>query len=208
MVMVDVYNLMREKVGTVELKEEIFSIPINVPLLHQVVVAQLNSKRAGTASTKTRGEVSRSTRKLYRQKGTGRARAGSAGSPTRVGGGIAFGPKPRSYEQKVPKKMRKSALKMALSAKLMDSGLIVLDSLGLDTHKTKEFVKILDRFEVFNKALIVTAHDNERLDLATRNIPYVKVLRYEGLNVYDILNCRYLLLEQPAIPRIEEALLS
>ncbi|MFN3535762.1 MAG: 50S ribosomal protein L4 [Desulfatiglandales bacterium] len=205
----DVYNLKAEKVGEQELKEEVFGIgeeEINIPLIHQVVVAQLNKKRKGTASTKTRSEVSLSTRKLYRQKGTGRARAGSAGSPTRVGGGVAHGPKPRSYEQKVPKKMKKLALKMALSSKISKKELILLDEFSLESHKTKAFEGVLRAFNINQKVLIVSSDLGRNLDLSTRNLQHVKVMKREGINVYDVLNYQYLMIDRPSILSIQEAL--
>lgn len=207
----EVYNLMKEKVGELELSDEVFGLPetaISIPLLHQVVVSQLNARRSGTACAKTRGEVNRSTKKLYRQKGTGRARAGSANSPTRVGGGVAFGPRPRSYDQKVPKKMRKLALKMALSDKVQGNELILVEDLNLESHKTKFFKEVLDRFSLNDKVLVVTSEMYENLDLSTRNLSNVKVLKKEGLNVYDILNHAYLFMDRPSILKIQEALLS
>ncbi|HIC85399.1 MAG TPA: 50S ribosomal protein L4 [Desulfobacterales bacterium] len=206
MSVVDVYNLQREKVSEVELKDEIFKVPIKGHVLHQVVVAQLAARRAGTASTKTRSEVKASSRKLWRQKGTGRARVGSAASPTRRGGGVAFGPKPRSYEIKVPKKVKKAALKMALTDKLQSQQLIVVDAFTLPEIKTKGFVEVMKAFEA-RKALIVTQEVGETLDKSSRNVPWVKVMSYKGLNVYDILKYDKLFLEEGVIPKIEEALI-
>ncbi len=206
MAVVDVYNLQREKVSEIELRDEIFDVPIKGHVLHQVVVAQLAAKRAGTASTKTRSEVKASGRKLWRQKGTGRARVGTAASPTRRGGGVAFGPKPRSYQVKVPKKVKKSALKMALTDKLKSDQLIVVDEFTLPEIKTKKFVEVMNNFQV-RKALIVTQEIGETLDKSSRNVPWVKVMSYKGLNVYDILKHDQLFLEQGVIPKIEEALI-
>lgn len=207
MAIVDVYNLQKEKVGEIQLRDEVFNVPIKKHVLHQVVVSQLAGRRSGTASTKGRSEVKASGRKLWRQKGTGRARVGDAASPTRRGGGVAFGPKPREYDLRVPKKVRKSALRMALSDKLQGEQLIVVDSLALTETKTKSFVAVMDRFDVA-KGLIVTEGINETLDKSSRNVPWVKVLRSEGLNVYDILNCEQLVLERAAVGKIEEALIS
>jgi large subunit ribosomal protein L4 len=207
MAIVDVYNLQKEKVGEIQLRDEVFNVPIKTHLLHQVVVSQLAGRRAGTASTKGRSEVKASGRKLWRQKGTGRARVGDAASPTRRGGGVAFGPKPRQYDLRVPRKVRKAALRMALSDKLQGEQLIVVDSLSLAEAKTKSFVAVMDRFDVA-KGLIVTEGTNEILDKSSRNVPWVKVLRSEGLNVYDILNCDQLVLEQATVGKIEEALIS
>jgi len=207
MAIVDVYNLQKEKVGEIQLKDEVFNVPVKRHVLHQVVVSQLASRRSGTASTKGRSEVKASGRKLWRQKGTGRARVGDAASPTRRGGGVVFGPKPRQYDLRVPRKVRKAALRMALSDKLQGEQLIVVDSLSLAEAKTKSFVAVMDRFDVA-KGLIVTEGNNEILDKSSRNVPWVKVLRREGLNVYDILNCDQLVLEQATVGKIEEALIS
>jgi large subunit ribosomal protein L4 len=207
MAIVDVYNLQKEKVGEIQLRDEVFNVPIKKHVLHQVVVSQLAGRRSGTASTKGRSEVKASGRKLWRQKGTGRARVGDAASPTRRGGGVAFGPKPREYDLRVPKKVKKSALRMALSDKLQGEQLIVVDSLALTETKTKAFVAVMDRFDVA-KGLIVTEGINETLDKSSRNVPWVKVLRSEGLNVYDILNCEQLVLERATVGKIEEALIS
>lgn len=207
MAIVDVYNLQKEKVGEIQLRDEVFNVPIKKHVLHQVVVSQLAGRRSGTASTKGRSEVKASGRKLWRQKGTGRARVGDAASPTRRGGGVAFGPKPREYDLRVPKKVRKAALRMALSDKLQGEQLIVVDSLALTETKTKAFVAVMDRFDVA-KGLIVTEGINETLDKSSRNVPWVKVLRSEGLNVYDILNCDQLVLERGTVGKIEEALIS
>lgn len=207
MAIVDVYNLQKEKVGEIQLRDEVFNVPIKKHVLHQVVVSQLAGRRSGTASTKGRSEVKASGRKLWRQKGTGRARVGDAASPTRRGGGVAFGPKPREYDLRVPKKVRKAALRMALSDKLQGEQLIVVDSLALTETKTKAFVSVMDRFDVA-KGLIVTEGINETLDKSSRNVPWVKVLRSEGLNVYDILNCDQLVLERATVGKIEEALIS
>jgi len=207
-IIVDVYNLKREKVSEKELNEAVFNVPIKKHILHQVVVSQLSAKRAGTASTKTRAEVNYSGRKLWRQKGTGRARVGDAGSPIRVGGGVAFGPKPRKYIKKVNKKLKKAALRMALTDKLQNNGLIVIDSLELPEIKTKHFVEVMKRFELNNgkKTLLVTLNKCVNLEKSSKNISWVKVLRWEGLNVYDLLLHDYLMLEEPVIGKIEEAL--
>jgi large subunit ribosomal protein L4 len=207
MAVIDVYNLKREKTSQVELREDIFGVLVNRHVLHQVVVSQLAHRRTGTASTKTRSEVSRSGRKLYRQKGTGRARVGPASSPTRRGGGVIFGPSPRSYVKKIPKKLKKMALKMALTDKFQGERLVVLNDFSLPDWKTKKFVQIMGEFDV-RKALIVTEGKNTNLEISSRNVAWVKVMRYEGINVYDILNHEHLFLVQSAIPKIEEALVS
>jgi large subunit ribosomal protein L4 len=190
-----------------ELDESIFNVPVKKHVLHEVVVSQLQKRRRGTAAVKGRSDVKGSGAKLWRQKGTGRARVGNAASPTRKGGGVAFGPIPRSYGRKVSKKFRKSALKMALSDKFQNDSLIVLDGFDLSEIKTKEFVKVMKAFEA-EKALIVTEGTNENLEKSARNVPRMKVLRCEGLNVYDILNHEQLFVVEPAIQKIQEALIS
>jgi len=207
MAVVNVYNLQKEKTSEVELKDDVFGVPVKSHVLHQVVVAQVNSRRAGTASAKTRSEVDRSGHKLWRQKGTGRARVGNASSPTRRGGGVVFGPSPRGYAQRVPKKVKKAALRMALSDKLQNERMFVLKDFTLQDHKTKGFVQVMKNFDV-RKALIVTGDRNENLERSSRNLSWVKVMRSEGLNVYDVLNHEHLFLVQAAISKIEEALTS
>ena len=207
MTAIDVYNLKKEKVAEVQLREEVFNVPVKKHLLHQVVVSQLSNKRAGTASTKSRSLVKSSGSKLYRQKGTGRARAGAASSPTRRGGGVAFGPSPRTYTQKVNKKVKRLAICMALSDKAMNDHLILVDDFSLPEIKTKNFLEIMDKFEV-GKALIVTQDKKENLERSSKNVPGVKVLRCDGINVYDILKYDHLFLEQSALGKIEEALVS
>ncbi len=202
---VAVYNLNREKVGEIDLNDEVFNVPIKKHVLHQVVVSQLANKRAGSSSTKTRSQVKASGRKLWRQKGTGRARVGSAASPTRRGGGVAFGPSPRQYVVKVPKKVRKAALRMALTDKLQNEKLIVIDDFSLPQIKTKAFVEVMKRFET-GTALIVTEDLDVNLDKSSRNVPWVKVMRREGINVYDVLKYDNLFVEQPALKKIEEVL--
>ncbi len=205
MPMVDIYNIKREKVGELELKDEIFGVEIKTPVLHEVVTWQRAKRRAGTASTRTRGEVSGGGRKPWRQKGTGRARAGSIRSPLWRGGGIVFGPKPRSYDYPLPKKIRRLAMKMALSSKLQNGQLVVLDDYPQTTPKTKDFVAVLKNFDI-GKALIVTSGAHQTLELSARNVPQVHVLPTAGLNVYDILRYEHLLLLAPAVPQIEARL--
>jgi len=202
MAAVDVLNSAGAKVSEVELPDEIFSIPVKTSVLHEVVRSQLVSKRAGTAASKTRGMISGSTRKLFRQKGTGNARAGSIKSPLRKGGGVIFGPSPRSYEIKVPKKVRKLALKMALSAKVSDSQLFVVDALELEEIKTKALANVLSALNL-DDLLIVSDTDDTKLALSSRNIPDVKVIKTEGLNVYDILKFKNLLLVESSIENIK-----
>lgn len=203
MTVVDVYNLQKEKVSDVELKKGIFNVPIKNHVLHDVVISQLGSHRRGTAATKSRSEVKCSGKKLYRQKGTGRARVGSGSSPTRRGG-VTFGPVPRKYVNKVPKKVKKAALYMALTDKVKAGQLIVVNDFDLPEIKTKSFVKLMKNFGV-NKALIVTQNKVEKLEKSSKNVPWVKVMKYQGLNVYDILKYDYLFLEKSALGKIQEA---
>jgi large subunit ribosomal protein L4 len=202
-----VYNMRKEQVGEIELKDEIFAVPVKPHLLHEVVTMQLARRRAGTVSTKGRSEVSGSGHKPWRQKGTGRARAGTRTSPVWRGGGIIFGPKPRDYLPKVSKKIRKQALRMALSSKLGDKEMVVLDELTLPAAKTKGFLEILKTFG-FDTALVVIPEPNETVERSARNVQAAKVLRAEGLNVYDILKYRHLVLTKGAVPKIETALLN
>jgi len=207
MAMVDVYNLKREKVSELELKDEVFDVAMKKHVLHQVVVRQAARGRSGTSSAKGRSEVKSSGQKLWRQKGTGRARVGKASSPTRRGGGVVFGPTPRAYDVKVSKKVRRAALRMALSDKLREDHLIVVDHLELPETKTKNFVNVMKKFDVA-RALIVTEGNSEKLERSSKNVPWVKVMRHEGLNVHDVLRYEHLFLEQAAIGKIQEALSS
>lgn len=202
MATVDVINIQGNKVSQAELPDAVFEVPVKTAVLHQVVKAQLAKRRAGTAKVKNRSDVVGSTRKLYRQKGTGRARRGDIKSPILRGGGVIFGPHPRSYEQKVTKKVRKLALKMALSSKLKDDELLVLDQFEMEQIKTKTFVSTVQAIKA-ERALIVTSDENEKLELSSRNVPGVKVIRIEGLNVYDILKYEKLVLLESAIKGIE-----
>ena len=206
MAAVDVLNSTGEKVSEANLHEDIFNVPVKKCILHDVVRMQLAGKRQGTAKTKNRAEVTGSTSKLFRQKGTGNARAGDVKSPLRRGGGVIFGPVPKSYSIKIPKKVRSKAMKMALSSKLEDGELFVIDSFDLDQIKTKQFISILENLNLRN-ILIVTEDDDTNLFLSSRNVPDVKVIKTAGLNVYDILKYDNLLLIQPAIQGIERRLL-
>ena len=202
MPVVDVQNTKGKKVTTVDLAESIFNVPVKPSVLHEVVTMQLANRRAATAAVKHRGEVKGSTRKLFRQKGTGRDRRGNIKSPLLRGGGVVFGPDGRRYAFRAPRKVRKLALKMALSSKLQAKELIVIDKFELQQIKTKDFVDILKNLKLTN-TLIVTDETNENLERSSRNVPDVKVLRQEGLNVYDILKYNTLILLEPAIKRIE-----
>jgi large subunit ribosomal protein L4 len=206
MALVDVLNRKAEKVSQAELPDTIFSIPVKSNVLHEVVTMQLANRRAGSASVKHRSDVSGSRKKLYRQKGTGRARRGDAKSPLLRGGGSVFGPDPRSYSYKVPKKVKRLAIKMALSSKLKEDKLVVLDELDLERIKTKEFLEIMDALDTQN-ALIITEKPNEHLVLSARNVPGIKVLKVEGMNVYDILKHKNVVLIESSLKSIEGRLL-
>ncbi len=201
---VPVYNLTGEEVDKIEVSDHVFGVPFRQSVVHQVVVRQRANARQGTASTKTRGEVAGSTRKLFRQKGTGSARAGSIRSPIRRGGGVVFGPRPRSYRQAVPKKMRQLALRCVLSAKLRDQELKVLEQLQLAEPKTKEMASILAALKVASSALIVTSGPEENVIKSARNLPGVKTLPASLLNVIDLLSCKMLLITVAAVRRAEE----
>jgi large subunit ribosomal protein L4 len=207
MAIVDVYNTQREVIGQLELKDDIFAVEVKPHVLHEVVLYQLAKRRAGTAKVKGRSEVAGGGKKPWRQKGTGRARAGTIRSPLWRGGGIVHGPQPRSYLMRVPKKVRRSALKMALTQKLLDQQMTVLDQFQLERIKTKDFAGILNRFEL-KKTLVVLGQADVVVERSARNIPNVKVLRYEGLNVYDLLNYHSVLLTQASVGKIEESLAS
>ncbi len=202
MAVVEVKNIKGEKVSEVELTDSIFNIPVKPSVLHEIVTMQLASRRSGTATVKNRSDVAGSSKKLFRQKGSGRARRGNKKSPLLRGGGVVFGPHNRSYAYKAPKKVRRLALKMALSSKLQENMLIVIDGFDLDQIKTKSVVSALETLKA-EKPLIITGAQNDNLELSSRNIPGVKVLQVEGLNVYDILNHRNLILLQPSIKEIE-----
>ena len=184
---------------------EIFNVSVREDIIHQVVRSQLASTRSGSASTKNRSKVKASSKKLWRQKGTGRARVGAASSPIRRGGGVAFGPVPRDYSFKVNKKVRKAALRMALADKFKTGQLFVVDNIYLEEISTGKLFGVLKNFDV-NNALIVTEREDENLEKSSRNIKKVKLLRAEGLNVYDILRHEYLLFIEGALGIVEEAL--
>lgn len=188
-----------------ELKEAIFGMKTRPHLLHQTVVMQLNNRRAGTAATKSKGLVRGGGKKPWRQKGTGRARAGSIRSPLWVGGGTIFGPQPRDYSFRMPRKARKEALLSALSLKHRDGKIIVVDKLELEDAKTKLMVKALAELKV-TSALIVIPQPDEKVERSSRNIPALKVLRVEGLNVYDLLRYEHLILTEGALKLLEERL--
>jgi large subunit ribosomal protein L4 len=195
----------RQVKESVELPEAIFGTEVKTHLLHHVVVAQLAARRAGTASTKTRKDISGGGKKPFRQKGTGRARQGTSRSPVMRGGGTVFGPHPRSYEMKVNKKEMKAALRCALSDKLRENKLLLVDSLELATPRTKDFLKVAGALGL-NDALLVTDGFPENLYYGVRNLNDFKVLPVDGLNVYDILSYDQLVLTRPAYDQIVEVL--
>lgn len=188
-----------------ELKKEIFAVKTRPHLLHQAVVMQLANRRAGTASTKSKGLVRGGGKKPWRQKGTGRARAGSIRSPLWVGGGTIFGPQPRDYSYRMPRAARREALLSALSLKNGDGKIIVVDQLELEEAKTKLMAKALEELKV-ESALIVISQPDEKIERSARNIPSVKVLRVEGLNVYDLVRYEHLILTEGALKLLEERL--
>ena len=198
------YDRTGASVGSVELADELFAAPVNEAVLHQVVTAQLAGRRTGTHDTKTRGEVRGGGRKPYRQKGTGRARQGSIRAPHYRGGGAVFGPHPRSYEQRLPRKMKRLALRGALTAKLGDEAVRVIDSFGLEAIKTSELVGVLAALKADGRVLVIAPGRDERLELSSRNLPTVEVILADSLNVVDLLNADVVLIEQPALARMEE----
>ena len=201
---VPVYSLTKDVIKHVEISDDVFGVPFNQAVVHQAMVRQRANARQGTASTKTRSEVSGTTRKLFRQKGTGSARGGSRRSLLRRGGGIAFGPKPRSYRQAMPKKMRQLALRCVLSAKIGDGELMVLEQLKLDEPKAKEMARILAALGVDSSALIATSEPEENVVKSARNLPGIKTIPASLLNVVDILSYKMLLITVAAVRRIEE----
>jgi large subunit ribosomal protein L4 len=197
------YDRTGKTVGNVELSDELFAAPVNTAVLHQVATAQLAGRRAGTHDTRTRGEVRGGGRKPYRQKGTGRARQGSIRAPQYRGGGAVFGPHPRSYDQRLPRKMKRLALRGALTAKLGDEQLKVIDTFGLDAIKTKELVSVLGALEATGRVLVVAPARDQNLELSARNLPSVEIILADSLNVVDLLNADVVLIEQPALATIE-----
>ncbi|MCK8816207.1 50S ribosomal protein L4 [Natroniella sulfidigena] len=203
-----VRNTEGQETGNVNANQEVFDIEINESAVHQAVTAQLAAKRAGTAKTKTRGEVSGGGRKPWRQKGTGRARHGSIRSPIWVGGGTTFGPQPRSYKKKIPKKVKKLAVKSALTAKVTEDDLIVIDEFNFTAPKTKQMVSVLDNLEAKDKkVLIVIEGRDDNVYKSARNIPGVRVVTADRVTVYDVLNSDKLVMTEKAIAQVEEVLI-
>ncbi|MFC1915853.1 50S ribosomal protein L4 [Chloroflexota bacterium] len=201
---IPVYNLTGEVVEHIEVSDQVFAVPFNEGVVHQAVVRQQANARQGTASTKTRGEVSGSGRKLFRQKGTGNARAGNRKSPLRRGGGIVFGPQPRSYRQAMPKKMRQLALRCALSAKVRDEELMVLEKLELEEPKTKQMVQILSALGVNSSALVITPEPETNVVKSARNLKGIKTMPANLLNVLDVLSHKMILMTVTAVRKAEQ----
>ncbi len=206
MSMCEILNTQAEKVGEIELNDSVFNVEVNTGILHEIVCMQRANRRSGNACTKTRGEVSGGGAKPWRQKGTGRARAGSRTSPVWRGGGTVFGPKPRDYSYTMPKKVKRLALRMALSARNQEGNLIVVDQFQLPEIKTRNFVQVMDKFQ-FDNCLVVTEGVDDQISLSARNAVGYKVLPVAGLNVYDILKHSKLMLVQSSLQKIEDRVL-
>ncbi len=198
------FNQSGSQVGDIELADSVFGIEPNTSVLHDAVVMQRASLRQGTHKTKGRSEVRGGGRKPWRQKGTGRARQGSIRSPQWVGGGVVFGPTPRSYSYNLPKKVRRLAIKSALSNKVLAENMIVLDNLAFEAPKTKEMATVLSNLSVDEKALIVTADYNETVALSARNLPGVTFVTAEGVNVLDVIKHDKLIMTKEAVEKVEE----
>lgn len=201
---VPVYNIAGEEIRKIKISDDVFGAPFNEAAVHQVMVGMEANARQGTASTKTRGEVVGSTKKLYRQKGTGSARAGSKKSPTRRGGGVSFGPRPRDYRQSIPKKLRHLALKCVLSSKAGEGDLKIIDAFNFEEPKTKQMLVVLDALNIESSALIVTQKPEENVILSARNIPEIATMPASILNIIDIMSHKTLLMTEAAVRTAEE----
>ncbi|MDQ2087582.1 50S ribosomal protein L4 [Herbivorax sp. ANBcel31] len=201
---VDVFDINGKVIGDIELNENIFAVDVNKGAVHQVVVNQLANKRQGTQSAKTRSEVRGGGAKPWRQKGTGRARHGTTRSPHWTKGGVTFAPKPRDYSYTIPKKVRRLALKSALSSKVADNEILILDSLNLDSIKTKHMAEILKNLEVDESAVIVIPEKNDNIVKSSKNIPGIKTLLVNTINVYDIVKHNKFIVTRDAVSKIEE----
>ena len=201
---VDVYNISGQKVGDMDLSDDIFAVEINKVAMHSAVVNYLANARQGTQSTKTKAEVSGGGKKPWRQKGTGRARHGSIRNPQWTGGGVALGPKPRSYKYTLPKKVKRIALKSALTSKVAENNIIVLDDLKLEAIKTKEMVNVLNNLKVDSSALIVLPEVDRNVILSARNLEGVKTTTTNSINTYDILRYNKFIVTKDAVSKIEE----
>jgi large subunit ribosomal protein L4 len=203
---VSLMNMAGEAVGQIDLDDSIFAAPINQPLMHQALLRQLANARLGTHKTKGRSEVAGGGRKPWRQKGTGRARQGSIRAAQWRGGGIIFGPTPRSYEQQMPRKMRRAAVRSALTVKAVDDRILVLDELHMEEPKTREMAETLQRLQVDSSVLILMAAEDPAVARSANNLPYVKLLRAHYVNVRDLLTYDYLVIPQTALAVIEDIL--
>lgn len=204
MAKVTMLNMAGESVGELELKDEIFGVEVNEFAVYEVIKNYLANQRQGTQSARTRGEVKGGGRKPFRQKGTGRGRQGSITSPSHIGGGVVFAPKPRDYSYSVPKKVKRLALKSALTSKVQDEDLIVLDSLSFEAPKTKEMIRVLDNVKAGRKVLIVMDEKDDNVIRSASNIPGVRTALVSTMNTYDILNATSFVTTQNAIKKIEE----
>lgn len=203
---VPVYNMSGEEVSRIELPTDIFEAKINRDLMHQALVRQMANKRLGTHKVKGRSDVNRTTRKMYRQKGTGNARHGSRRAPIFVGGGVAHGPQPRKYTKKMPRKMRRAALRSALSVKAINGDIVVLDDIQMVMPKTKEMVAVMGRLAVGESALLLLAERNENVELSARNLPEMKALRASYLNIRDLLGYNKIVMPLAALDVINDFL--
>jgi large subunit ribosomal protein L4 len=207
MIDLSVHNIKGENIGEVSLRDDIFNTKVNKYLVHQAVKRYLANRRRGTASTKSRSDVRGGGAKPWKQKGTGRARAGTNSSPIWVGGGIVFGPAPRDYSFSLPKKMKVAALKSALSDKLENKEIIIIDKLSLEENKTSKMVEILKNLQAFKKPLIITEKEDSIIALSVRNIKGAQVLPVSKINTYDLINHEKLIITKKALKRIEEVLI-
>ena len=203
-----VYNMAGKTTGEeIELNEEVFGVEFNEPIVHQAIVMQQANQRQGTSATKTRGMVRGGGRKPWRQKGTGHARVGSTRSPLWIGGGVTFGPQPRSYKKDMPRKARRLAIRCALSAKVAEGQLVIIDNIAFDDYKTKRTIEMLNAFDAAeNKTLIITDGENENVELSARNLRKVTVINNGGLNCFDLLHNNKVFLDKNAVEKIEEVL--
>ena len=203
---VELKNVAGETVGEVELRDDIFAVEPNSAVMHQALVRQLANRRLGTHKTKSRSEVVRTKSKWYRQKGTGRARHGSRNAPIFVGGGVAHGPKPRRYTKKMPRKMRRLALRSALSVKAAEERIVLLDAIEFEAPKTRTMVDTLHNLSVDSSAVILLTERNENVERSANNLPEVKTLRAQYLNVHDLLKYDYVIMPTGALAVVEEIL--
>lgn len=203
---IDLYNMQGDKKGTITLSDEVFSVKYNASVVHQALVRQMANARRGTASTKTRGEVSGGGRKPWRQKGTGRARHGSIRSPLWKGGGVTFGPKPRDYSKKMPRKMRRMAIKCVLSDKVENQKMIAMDGITFSEPKTKKFVEMMGNLKLDNTVLFVISERDRAVEKSASNLKGIKVITLDSINIKDILHFDRLVMTSDAINRVEEVL--